>query len=264
VIGIAQEDTRPWMPLESRIGIAIGIGTQTFLDNNTSPLVYRSKPKNLRLFYQLESNDLLVNFDIDVKMGGLKPLTDQDRMLVFEEENYKGEKQTKKFPAGGSFLAAKISLGGYYKVKSTQESTFKVAVGLRVANEMFYPQGWTTSGLMNLLSLAPQAITQHRANEYHKFTAAVRLPLIAYITRPPYHNSVSHPNTNQLKGFFSNSQWSGIGEFTAPEVSFAYDYQLSTRLGTGVTYDINWYQVTTESKFRAMSQFVRASIYNQF
>src|SRR5687768_3518661 len=94
VIGIAQEDARPWMPLESRIGIAIGIGTQTFLDNNTSPLVYRSKPKNLRLFYQLESNDLLVNFDIDVKMGGLKPLTEQDRMLVFEEENYKGEKQT--------------------------------------------------------------------------------------------------------------------------------------------------------------------------
>src|SRR4051812_29796111 len=203
VAGMAQDDTRAWMPLESRIGLAIGMGTQTFLDSNTSPLVYQSKAKNIRVFYQLESNDVLINFDIDLKVGGLNSVTNKQRMLLFEEENYKGEKQTKKFPAGGSFLSAKVSLGGYYKIKSTQESTFKVAVGFRLANEMFYTQGWTTGGLMNALTLAPQAITQHRVNEFHKFSAAVRLPIIAYVTRPPYHNSVSRPNTNHLKGFLS-------------------------------------------------------------
>ena len=44
---------RPWMPLENRIGLAIGIGSVKYLDKNSSPLVYQSKPKNLRLFYNL-------------------------------------------------------------------------------------------------------------------------------------------------------------------------------------------------------------------
>ena len=67
--GHAQEDKRPWMPLESRIGIALGIGSHTYLDHNSSPLIYQAKPKNVRLFYQLESKDLLFSFDVDVKLG---------------------------------------------------------------------------------------------------------------------------------------------------------------------------------------------------
>ncbi len=261
---LAQEDTRPWMPLESRIGLAIGIGSQTFLDANSSPLIYQSKPKSVKLFYQLESNSLLVNFDIDLKLGGMKALNHPNRMLLFEEENYKGEKETKKFPAGGSFFSAKVSLGAFYKIRSTQQSTFKVAAGLRIANELFYPQGWTGAGIMNALSIAPQAITQHRVNEHHKFMATFRLPLAANVTRLPYHNSVSYPNASQLEGFFKNSDWVGIGKFTAPEMSLAYDFQFSNRWGTGLTYDFAWYQVKTEQIFRAKSQAVRASIYHQF
>ena len=39
-------EKRPWMPLENRIGLALGIGSFTYLDKNSSPLVYQSKPKN--------------------------------------------------------------------------------------------------------------------------------------------------------------------------------------------------------------------------
>jgi hypothetical protein len=262
--GFGQEDDRPWMSRENRIGISIGIGTHTFLDENSSPLIYQSKPKNVRLFYQLESNDLLVTFDIDLKVGGVIPKHHENRMLVFEEENYKGEKETKKFPAGGSFLGATVSLGAFYKIKSTQESTFKVATGLSVTNEMFYPQGWTSSGLMNALSIAPKALVQHRINDHNKVTTSLRLPLLARVTRLPYHNSVSYPNEGQLSGFFKNSSWTGIQKFIAPEISIGYEYLLSNRWGTGVTYNVNWYHVTTESKFTALSQFVRANVYHQF
>ncbi len=38
----AQEyEKRPWMPLENRIGLALGIGSVTYLDKNSSPLVYQ-------------------------------------------------------------------------------------------------------------------------------------------------------------------------------------------------------------------------------
>ena len=115
-------ENRPWMPLENRIGLALGIGSVTYLDKNSSPLVYQSRPKNLRLFYNLESNTFLFSVDLDVKMGSNGPRYHQDRTLYFQEEDYKGTKEDKKFPAGGSFMAARISLGAYYKISSTQES----------------------------------------------------------------------------------------------------------------------------------------------
>lgn len=259
-----QEDRRPWMPLENRVGIAFGIGKHTFLDENTSPLVYQSKPKNLRLFYQLESNTVLLSVDIDMRLGTLQPIEPRNRMLVFEEETLQGEKKTKRFPAGGSFLGAKVSLGGYYKIKSTQESTFKVAAGLRIAQEVFYPQGWTVSGLMSAINFAPQAIVQHRINGDHRVTTALRLPVAAYVTRPPYHNSVSYPGVKQVQGFFKNSEWTGIQKYITPELTVSYDFRISDYWGTGITYDFAWYQVETEKRLRAESHALRANIYTQF
>ncbi len=169
-------ENRPWMPLENRIGLALGIGSFTYLDKNSSPLVYQSKPKNLRLFYNLESNTFLFSVDLDVRLGSNAPKYHKDRTLYFQEEDYKGKKEDKKFPAGGSFMAGKISLGAYYKIPSTQESTFKVAVGGRIMNELFYPQGWNSAGMFNALSISPEGLIQHRVNEYHQFTASVRIP----------------------------------------------------------------------------------------
>jgi hypothetical protein len=103
-------ENRPWMPLENRIGLALGIGSFTYLDKNSSPLVYQSKPKNLRLFYNLESNTFLFSVDLDVRLGSNSPKYHKDRTLYFQEEDYKGKKEDKKFPAGGSFMAGKISL----------------------------------------------------------------------------------------------------------------------------------------------------------
>jgi hypothetical protein len=260
----AQDDTRPWMPLENRVGISLGIGRHTFLDQNTSPLVYESRLKNVKLFYQLESNHILFTFDIDVSLGGLQPMNNKNRTLVFEEENRNGEKETKRFPAGGSMLIAKVGAGCFYKIKSTQESTFKVAAGLRISKEVFYPQGWTPTGLMSALSFSPQAIAQHRIDEHHKFTATVRLPVLAYVARLPYHNSVSHPDVSQLKGFAKNSEWTTFNKFAAPQASLGYDYQISNHWGTGLTYDFSWYNVTTEQKFRAVSQSLKANFYHQF
>jgi hypothetical protein len=262
--GVSQQDTRPWMARENRLGISVGIGSHTYLDQNTSPLIYQSKPKNVRLFYQLESNDLLITLDIDVKMGGLKPKNHHNRILVFEEENYKGGKEVKKFPAGGSFLGAKVSVSAFYKIKSTQESTFKVATGLSVSNEMFYPQGWTSSGMMSALSFAPKALVQHRVNDHNKFTASLRLPLVARVTRLPYHNSISYPNSGQVEGFFRNSTWAGPAKFIAPEISLSYEFLFSNRWGTGLTYDLTWLNVTTEKQFNALSHYVRANVYHQF
>jgi len=257
-------ETRPWMPLENRIGLALGIGSVTYLDKNSSPLVYQSRPKNLRVFYNLESNDFLFSVDLDVRMGGNSPKYHKDRTLFFQEEDYKGNKEDKKFPAGGSFMAGRISLGAYYKISSTQESTFKVAVGGRIMNEMFYPQGWNTGGMFNALSLSPEALTQHRVNEHHKFTASVRIPVIARLTRLPYDNTVSAPDKNQAQGFFRNSAWVGPKKFIAPAVTLGYNYQINQRWGAGLNYEFGWYNIQQSQSMKALSQSFLANVYHQF
>ena len=255
---------RPWMPLENRIGLALGIGSITYLDKNSSPLVYQSRPKNLRIFYNLESNTFLFSVDLDVKMGSNAPKYHQDRTLFFQEEDYKGNREDKTFPAGGSFLAGRISLGGYYKISSTQESTFKVAVGGRIMNELFYPQGWNTGGLFNALSFSPEALTQHRVNEHHQFSASVRIPLIARLSRLPYDNTVSKPDKNQVQGFIHNCSWVGPSKFLAPAITLGYNYQINTRWGAGLNYELGWYNIQTPQPMKAIGQSILANFHHQF
>jgi hypothetical protein len=257
-------EQRPWMPLESRIGLAMGIGSVTYLDKNSSPLVYQSRPKNLRLFYNLESNDFLFSIDLDVRVGSNAPKYHKDRTLFFHEEDYRGKSEEKKFPAGGSLMAGRISIGAFYKIASTQESTFKVAVGGRIMNELLYPQGWTSGGLFNALSFSPEAWTQHRVDEHHSFTASMRLPVATRLTRLPYDNTVSKPNESVLGGFFTNAQWVGVKKFLAPAMSLGYNYQINQRWGAGLQYDFSWYNIQQPQTFKAVSQSVLANFYHQF
>lgn len=266
VAGVTQAQDyqqRPWMPLENRIGFAMGIGTVTSLDKNTSPLIYRSQPKNLRLFYNLETNDFLFSLDLDFKIGGNTPKYHPGRTMFFEEEDLTGKREEKRFPAGGTFMAARFSVGAFYKIPSTQESTFKVAVGGRVMNELFYPQGWTTVGLFNALSLSPEAMAQHRVDEHHAFTASVRIPAVALITRPPYHNTVSAPNTSLAGGFLKNTRWAGPDKFLAPAFGVGYQYQFNQKWGAGLNYDFGWYKVSDPESLRMVSQTVLANFYHQ-
>jgi hypothetical protein len=255
---------RPWMPLENRIGLALGIGSITYLDKNTSPLIYRSKPMNLRLFYNLESNTFLFALDVDLRMGGNQPKYHPNRTLYFQEEDYTGKTEEKKFPAGGSMMAGRISIGTYYKIPSTQESTFKVAVGGRISNELFYPQGWTMAGMFNSLSFSPEGLVQHWINEHHSITASARIPVVAWLTRPPYDNTASAPDKTMVSGFFSRAEWVGLDKFIAPAIGLRYAYQFNQKWGAGLNYEAGWYSISTPQSFRGLSQTVLANVYHHF
>lgn len=257
-------EERPWMALENRVGLALGLGSVRYLDKNSSPLIYQSKPKQLRLFYQLESNDFLFAFNIDVKMGSNGPKYHSDRTLYFHEEDYKGKTEDKKFPAGGSFMAARVSLGAYYKISSTQESTFKVAVGGTISDEMFYPQGWTSGGIFNAISLSPEARVQHRVDEHHQFDATVRIPVVTYLARLPYDNTVSRPGEGMYSGFMSNGRWTGPAKFLAPAFSLGYNYQINTHWGAGLTYDYGWYNIAIPQPMKATAHSLLANFHHQF
>jgi hypothetical protein len=266
VINITAQETdeRSRMPLESRIGLALGLGSVTYLDTNTSPLIYSSRPKYVRLFYNLESNEILFTADIDFRLGGNSPKYPGARTLFFREEDYKGKTEDKKFDAGGTFLAGRVSMGFFYKIPSTQESTFKVAVGVRATDEMFYPQGWTSGGIFNALGLAPEAVTQHRADAKSSFTASVRIPVVALVTRLPYDNTVSRPGRTVLGGFFENTEWSWPDKFIAPSASMGYNFQISDRWGAGLNYEFTWYNIKRPQTMKAVSHTFQGIFHHQF
>src|SRR5690242_7140276 len=114
-LGHAQETPVEKSVVRNRMGIALGIGHVQWTDKSNSPLTYKSIPKNVRLFYNLETEDAIVTVDLDVRMGGMKSKEYPDRTIFFQEEDYKGKKEDKKFPVGGGLLAAKLSIGAFYK-----------------------------------------------------------------------------------------------------------------------------------------------------
>ena len=261
----AQESQNtPWMSLENRIGLALGIGSVKYVDKNSSPLAYQSRPKICGSF---TTSKAIRSCSLSIwrrKWEATTARDHQNRTIYFQEEDYKGNKKDKKFPVGGSFMAGRISLGAYYKISSTQESTFKVAVGGRIMNELFYPQGWTSGGMFNALSLSPEAWTQHRVNDYHQFTALVRIPIVARLSRLPYDNTVSAPDHTQVQGFFRNSSWVSPKKFLAPAVALNYNYQIDTGWGTGLNYELSWYNIRTPQQMKALSQSLLANFHHQF
>jgi hypothetical protein len=265
ILAHAQESqNNPWMSLENRIGLALGIGSVKYVDKNSSPLNYQTRPKIVRLFYNLESNTFLFSVDLEAKVGSNSARDTKKRTIYFQEEDYKGNKNDKKFPVGGSFMAGRISLGAYYKISSTQESTFRVAVGGRIMNELFYPQGWTSGGMFNALSLSPEVWTQHRVNDDHQFTALIRIPIVARLSRLPYDNTVSAPDHTQVQGFFRNSSWVTPKKFLAPSLALSYNYQINNGWGTGLNYELSWYNIRTPQQMKALSQSLLANFHHQF
>lgn len=255
---------RQWMPAHSRIGLALGISTVTYQDKNASPLIYRSRPKNLRLFYCLESDHFLFAVDLDLKLGGTAPKYHPDRTLYFQEEDYEGKAEEKKFPAGGALLAGRLSVGAYYKISPELDAPFKVAAGARLSEELFYPQGWTSAGLFNALSLSPEVRAQYRMNDRHVFAAAARLPVAALVARLPYDNTVSMPGKTQLGGFLGRTRWAGISRFAAPAFSLGYNVQLNSSWGAGLNYDFGWHRIEQPRTMKAVSNSILANFYHQF
>ena len=260
-VGCAQENER-WMPFQNKIGVALGIGSMTYLDKNASPLVYTTKPKNVRLFYNLETTNFLFSVDVDFKIGSTVAKYHRDRTLLFYEQDYKGKNEEKKFPVGGSLMAARISLGGFYKLSSS--SNTRVALGGKVMNELFYPQGWTTPGLFNALSLSPEVLVQQRLDDRNSLTAHARVPLVTWLTRLNYDNTVSAPNSTQLRSFFKNSEWVTANRFVSPAVGIDYNYHINNKWGAGLSYEFVWYSITTPQPMKGVSQSLLANIYRQF
>ena len=130
-------------------------------------------------------------------------------------------------------------------------------------DDLFYPQGWTVSGLFNALSFAPEAITQHRVDDHHSFTASVRIPVITFLARAPYDNTLSVPGKTMVGGFLSRGQWVGPVKYFAPAIGLGYNYQISQHWGAGLNYEVGWYSVSPAQSFRAVSQAFLANFYHQ-
>lgn len=246
-LGDAQETHDEKSVVRNRIGIALGIGHVRWTDKNNSPLTYKSVPKNVRLFYNLETDDAIITVDLDVRMGGLKSKEHPDRTIFFREEDYKGKKEDKKFPVGGGLLAAKFSIGAFYKT-----SNDVTAVGIRMQEEMFYPQGWVSSGMFNAISFTPAFLAQKIDNR-HQLSATLHLPGIAYTTRLPYHQTVSAPNKTLLEGFFRNASWKGPGGYTPFGLALNYYYQEEESWGIGGTYELNSYSIRDPERMKSLS-----------
>jgi hypothetical protein len=262
-VACAQENER-WMPFHNRIGLALGIGSMNYLDKNASPLIYTSKPKNVRLFYNLETSNFLFSVDVDFKIGNTTAKYHPGRTLLFYEQDYKGKNEEKKFPATGSLMGARMSLGAFYKLGNATASKTRVAVGAKLMNELFYPQGWTTSGLFNALSFSPEVLVQQKFDEKHSLIAHARLPLVTRLTRLNYNNTVSAPSSTQLQSFFRNSNWVSTKRFVSPAIGIDYNYNMNNKWGAGLNYEFTWYSITTAQPMKAVTQSLLANIYRQF
>jgi hypothetical protein len=122
-----------------------------------------------------------------------------------------------------------------------------IALGATLSEDLTYPQGFVTPGTLSVAALAPTLALERPFGRRTLLTLGVRMPVVAAVTRMPYHGTVSLPGTGLVGGFFrQGTELKSLGRFV--QVHFTAELQrlfgrrwlLGLRYEASLTRDRDW------------------------
>jgi len=113
-----------------------------------------------------------------------------------------------------------------------------VALGATLGEDLVYPQGFVTPGLMLAGALSPTFALEQPLGRRGLLTVGVRVPVLAVVSRMPYHGTVSRPERGLLGGFVSQrTEVESLGRFRQVQWSIGLQTRLGRRWLGGLAYE---------------------------
>jgi hypothetical protein len=217
-------------------GLRLGFNRMAVLDQNTSSLVYRGNIPMLGFEYQAyEENGYLIG-RLQLGHGSFASKSYPGRSISFLSQNVKGETDTVTVPMSGANTLGRLEFGYLQKINPGRQ--VEVAAGGIVSNELFYPQGFTMPGLMNVAALSPALQLSYLTDAKSFFSIGLTMPLVSAVSRSAYHNSVSLPGGSKAGGFFrQGTAVQGFNQHRQMKIAASWHYRVGSRWLAGLHYD---------------------------
>lgn len=136
-----------------------------------------------------------------------------------------------------------------------------LALGATLSDDFFYPQGFLTPGLMHVAALSPALALEQPLGGRGLLTVGVRMPVLAVVSRMPYHGTVSRPDRGLVGGFVSQgTEVESLGRFRQVQLSLALQHRLGRRWIGGLAYEATYTHDAAPAPLRSMQHSLHLSI----
>jgi hypothetical protein len=180
-----------------------------------------------------------VELRLQGNLGSYAPAAYPNDHIYFKELEEDGSVKETKVPTKGSMISPTVKLGYWYALGNADKLQF--SAGAAITEQLLYPQGFVTAGLMNMVSLSPQLRVTYAAGTRHQFEANLSTAVLGLVTRPPYHGTLTQPNEN-LEGAFlkHNTRWQTLNKLQGVQAEVLYQYRMGLRTFAAASYQLNW------------------------
>lgn len=246
----------------NEFNLKIGWQQLRLKDEAASALVYKGQLPTVGFQWQHQTPQDLWQGQLQGSYGSFFPKDFPNREIIFLERNAEGGLDTVRVNARGSNILLRADLGWVRKLGTPEANDRNwQAVGANISEELFYPQGFVTSGLMNAVTFAPQAMAAFGAGSKGQFTVGITIPIAALTTRLPYHQTVSMPGGTTVSGLFKQgSQWSSVDKHQQIRIQVGYKHHLGNHWQTGLQYEFAYLRNTTPRNLFVQQHTINAFI----
>lgn len=235
---VARAAPRPWV--DHRVRLGLGYADLTLLDRGATNLPYKGTLFDGDLSYQADRPWMRWYLELGSSAGPYGALGFRDRAVTFASETVTGDVERTTVPMRGLLVAPRVRAGIQYRW-NVVHGLLSVFAGAELAWDVRYPQGFATPGLMQVLSLQPTATVRVNAAPRHAVELGTRLAVAEWVTRMPWHQSVSLPGKSAAAGWIrQGSRFASLGSLQAITVEGGYVFRFRPRWSFDARYVMGW------------------------
>ena len=245
----------------SQLNISYQRSHFTFLDRQTSPLIYKSDLNGVTLAYEHSAPKSRSFFNFQANLGTALPKGVGIREFTLSNTDIYGETITNILMHAPTVYTGQLEAGYLRRLKTGGSKS--IFVGGTLQDWITYSDNigfWSTMGI-NTASLNAAIQFEKAVTNRQQLKIGASFPVVAIVSRMPYSNSISDPERGNFAAFFTEgSRLAFLQQFQRVSFIAAYHYQLSRHWETGVAYNFYWLHYTQPRPIYAFNHSLKLQL----
>lgn len=226
---------------KNQFSLGLGVGYFMMTDFQFSPNMFQSIRPNVRLGYANKLKKGILSTNLQVFTGGLTPNSASALNFYIKETDINGVETVKLQEVELTQLGFNLELGYLHQISKLATTNTMLYIGGSLEESFTYTPGFLSIGTINYGSLNAKARFDYTLANSKSIIFGLSFPVVAVVTRFPYHNAPNYPGKSGIQGFFTdNNNLESFGHFQNFRFSAKYNLIVRKRLALDVTYEASW------------------------
>lgn len=250
-ISVKAQETKPKLirPVEKSIGFNLGYQNRLLLDEQKSALTYASGEYLAGIFFTREGQNSLFSISLNAGTGDFYAKHFKNRWLYSSKYELEGIVSTDSLPVTSILTGGNLKVSYLLKLQPGRRTTW--LAGASVREMMVYTEN--KIGLLNSVGLHANLGLINEFAGKSQLQVNFSVPVVAMISRLPWHNTASDPLDSEIKTFFKKgTRLVGPDDFRMAEIDFDYEIRVTRGWNIGAGYSFSWMNVPTYQPLKSV------------